>query len=113
MVIPTVNFMSFNSTGLDSIKAEYIRDLYNMTRCDFISIQENFKKTKSIDKLFKDNFPEHVSYVIPGFREINQDSGRPKGGIAQMRRQKIEYKGRQSDDKKFQNSSSSFAFWKF
>ena len=92
MVIPTVNFMSFNSTGLDSIKAEYIRDLYNMTRCDFISIQEHFKKTKSIDKFFKDNFPEHVSYVIPGFREINQDSGRPKGGIAQLRKKKLDIK---------------------
>ena len=44
--------MSFNSTGLDSIKAEYIRDLYNMTRCDFISIQEHFKKTKFVKTTF-------------------------------------------------------------
>ena len=50
MVIPSVNFLSYNSTGLDSIKADYIRNLYNVTKCDFISIQElnlltNFLKT--------------------------------------------------------------------
>ena len=89
MVIPSVNFLSYNSTGLDSIKSEYIRNLYNLTDCSFISIQEHFKKTKSIDKFFKDNFPEHTSYVIPGFREIGQDSGRPKGGIAQLRIRKL------------------------
>ena len=92
MVIPSVNFLSYNSTGLDSIKADYIRNLYNVTKCDFISIQEHFKKTKSIDKFFKDNFPENTSYVIPGVREKDQDSGRPKGGIAQLRNKKLDIK---------------------
>ena len=68
MVIPSVNFMSYNSTGLDSIKSDFIRNLYNVTSSSFVSIQEHFKKTKSIDTFFKDNFPEHTSYVIPGFR---------------------------------------------
>ena len=81
MVIPTVNFLSYNSTGLDSIKADYIRNLYNVTICDFIYIQEHFKKTKSIDKFFKDNFSENISYVIPGVRGKYQDSGRPKGAL--------------------------------
>ena len=80
MVIPTVNFLSYNSTGLDSIKADFIRNLYNVTKCDFISIQEHFKKTKSIDKFFTNSFPDQISYIIPGFREKDQDSGRPKGG---------------------------------
>ena len=101
MVIPSVNFLSYNSTGLDSIKAEYIRNLYNLTNCSFISIQEHFKKTKSIDKFFKDNFPEHTSYVIPGFREIGQDTGRPKGGIAQLRKKKIDIKVDRVETKSF------------
>ena len=81
-----INFLSYNSTGLDSIKADYIRNLYNLTNSNFVSIQEHFKKTKSIDKFFKDSFPEHTSYVIPGVRENNQDSGRPNG---QLRNKKI------------------------
>ena len=85
MVIPTANFMSFNSTGMNSVKADWIRNLYRISNCDFVSIQEHFKKNKTIDKFFKDKFPEHSSYVIPGFREKDQDSGRPKGGIAQLR----------------------------
>ena len=84
MVIPTANFLSFNSTGLNSIKADWIRNLYKVTSSNFISLQEHFKKTKSIDKFFRDQFPENYSYVIPGHRENKCDSGRPKGGIAQM-----------------------------
>ena len=92
MVIPTVNFLCYNSTGLNTIKADWIRNLYKVTDCNFISIQEHFKKNKNTDKFFKDQFPEHISYVIPGHREQNQDSGRPKGGIAQMIDKKLNVK---------------------
>ena len=92
MEIPTVNFLSYNSTGMNSIKADWVRNLSKVAHCEFISIQEHFKKNKSIDKFFKDQFPEHSSYVIPGFREKEQDSGRPKGGIAQLRDKTIDIK---------------------
>ena len=92
MVIPIVSFMSYNSTGLDSIKSDWIRSLYKVSKCDFISIQEHFKKNKTIDKFFKDQFPENASYVIPGHRDKDQDSGRPKGGLAQMRNKNIDLK---------------------
>ena len=101
MVIPTVNFLSYNSTGLDSIKADFIRNLYNVTKCDFISIQEHFKKTKSIDKFFKNSFPDQISYIIPGFREKDQDSGRPKGGIAQLRNKNMDIKVDRIETKNF------------
>ena len=63
-----------------------------MTDCGFISIQEHFKKNRNIDQFFKDQFPEHNSYVIPGHRDSEQDSGRPKGGIAQLVSKKIDIK---------------------
>ena len=47
MVTPTANFMSYNSTGMNSIKADWIRNLYKLTKCDFVSIQEHFKKNSS------------------------------------------------------------------
>ena len=57
-----------------------------MKTCDvsFLQLQEHFKSTKSLEKYFKDEFPLSDSFVIPGHREINQDSGRAKGGLAQM-----------------------------
>ena len=84
--------MSFNSTGMNSIKADWVRNLYNISKCDFVSIQEHFKKNKSTDRFFKDQFPEHSSYVIPGYREKDQDTGRPKGGIAQLRNKTVDIK---------------------
>ena len=92
MVIPTANFLCYNSTGLSTIKADWIRNLYEVTDCGFISIQEHFKKNRNIDQFFKDQFPEHNSYVIPEHRDSEQDSGRPKGGIAQLVSKKIDIK---------------------
>ena len=77
-------FLSYNSTGLDTIKTNWIRDIVNVTQSDFISIQEHFKKTKTIDKYFVDQFPDQSSFVVPGYRESGQDSGRPKGGMAML-----------------------------
>jgi hypothetical protein len=86
MATPTANFLSYNSTGINSIKTTWIRDLCKMTKTDFFSLQEHFKSTKNADKYFKDQFPEYHPYVIPATRSEHQDSGRPKGGIAQFAR---------------------------
>ena len=77
-------FLSYNSTGLDSVKTKWIRDIAKVTKCDFITLQEHFKKTKTIEKYFMDEFPDRSAFVIPGYRENSQDSGRPKGGIAML-----------------------------
>ena len=77
-------FLSYNSTGLDSVKTKWIRDIAKVTKCDFITLQEHFKKTKTIGKYFMDEFPDRSAFVIPGYRENSQDSGRPKGGIAML-----------------------------
>ena len=51
-----------------------------------MTIQEHFRKSKTIDKFFKDQFPDFNSYVNQGFREQGQTRGRPQGGIAQLSR---------------------------
>ena len=53
---------------------------------DYLAIQEHFKKTKTIDKYFRDNFRGYNSYVVPGYRSPGQDSGRCKAGLAQLSR---------------------------
>ena len=93
MATPVVTFLSYNSTGLDTVKTAWTRDLCKLTKTDFLNIQEHFMKNKLVDKYFKDQFPDFSPYVIPAYREQTQDSGRPKGGIAQLSRKtfKIEH----------------------
>ena len=49
-----------------------------------MNIQEHFRKSKTIDKYFKEQFPKYNAYVIPGFRGPGQTKGRPIAGIAQL-----------------------------
>ena len=86
----TVTFMSYNSTGFDSIKAKFISDLSDDYKIDFISIQEHFKFV-NCDRLFKP-ISEFNCYVIPGYRRPGQLVGRAKGGLAQLRRKTCDVK---------------------
>ena len=76
--------MSYNSTGLDTIKTGWIRDLMKTCKIDYFQLQEHFKITKSLDSFFRREFSNYDSFVIPGFREPFQDAGRAKGGLAQL-----------------------------
>ena len=84
MTQPNVTFLSYNSTGMNTIKSRWIRDLIKVTDASFVQIQEHFKTSKTIDKFFYDQFPDYSGFVIPGQREKNQDQGRAKGGLAQL-----------------------------
>ena len=53
-------------------------------KIDFMQIQEHFKKSRNIESQFKSQFPKCDSYVTPGVRSEGQDSGRAKGGLAQL-----------------------------
>ena len=81
---PPVGFLSYNSTGLNEIKMKWIRDLCSTTVSSFVGIQEHFRRNKTIDETFTSGFPEYKCSVVPGHRDIGQDSGRPKGGLAQL-----------------------------
>ena len=80
----TISFLSYNTTGLNTVKTKWIRDLAKLTNISFINIQEHFRKSKTIGKFFSEEFPKFNSYVIPGFRAPGQDSGRPIAGLAQL-----------------------------
>ena len=84
--------MSYNSTGLDSVKADWIRNLIKTCRIDLFQLQEHFKATKSIDSYFRKEFPMCDSFPTPGYREPFQDSGRAKGGLAQLVDKKMNFK---------------------
>ena len=82
--VAPVTFMSYNSTGISSVKCKWICDICDDYSVDYLCIQEHFKKTKTIDKYFRENFPKFNSYVIPGYRAPGQDTGRCKAGLAQL-----------------------------
>ena len=90
MGTPTANFLTYNSTGISSDKCDFIKDICEENNVLFVSIQEHFKNSKSVDKFFCQKFPEYNSYVIPGYRPVGQDSGRPKAGLAQLNRKGLE-----------------------
>ena len=85
-----MNFMSYNSTGLDSVKADWIQDLINTCQIDFLQIQEHFKATKTVESYFKKHFKYSDSYVVPAYRELFQDNGRAKGGLAEISAKKLD-----------------------
>ena len=84
MANTTLSFMSYNSTGLDTVKVNWIQDLINTCDIDFLQIQEHFKATKSVESYFKKQFINGDSYVIPAHRETFQDGGGANGGLAEL-----------------------------
>ena len=84
MTIPTVNFLSYNSTGISSDKCEFVNKLCYENDIKFVSLQEHFKNNKVTDKYFRAKFDQFNPYIIPGYRPSGQDRGRPKAGLAQL-----------------------------
>ena len=76
--------MSYNSTGFNSIKTAWIRDLCKLASIDYCSIQEHFMSTKTVDKYIKNQLPDYFPYFVPAFIPPTQDCGRAKWGLAQL-----------------------------
>lgn len=80
------NFCSYNSTGLDKVKVQWIQDLLQTFNVDFLNIQEHFKAIKSVNQYFKKSFCNYDSFVTPAIRNSESHAGRPRGGLAQLSR---------------------------
>ena len=61
-----------------------IINIIKTCKIDSFQLQEHFKTTKTLDSFFKREFPTNDSFVLPVHREAFQDSGRAKGGLAQL-----------------------------
>ena len=84
MARPTLKFLSYNSTGLSAAKIKWIKDLIETCDINFCGIQEHFRKSRSLNNFFKTAFPDSEAYVEPAHREEGRDTGRAKGGLAQL-----------------------------
>ena len=90
--MPTVNFISYNSTGISSDKCDFINKLCEENDVQFVSLQEHFKNNKVTDKYFRAKFAKFSPYIVPGFRPSGQDKGRPKAGLAQLSKKNLDIK---------------------
>ena len=87
-----VNFLSYNPTGLNEAKLMWIKDLIKTTDSSFVGIQEHFRKNKTTEDLFVQNFTGSKCYIVPGHRDEGQTRGRPKGGLAQLVNNRLDLK---------------------
>ena len=92
MATPTVNFLSYNSTGIAAAKCQFIQDICDNHNIAYLSIQEHFKWSKVTSKYFIEKFDKYNSYVIPAYRPKSQDSGRAKAGLAQLSLKTVDVK---------------------
>ena len=91
----TVNLISYNSTGLDSIKVNWINELLDTFDVQLFQLQEHFKAIKKVDSYFKQNFKMYDSYAIPAINENVNHLGRPRGGLAQTVKNRVILKRRE------------------
>ena len=81
---PSVTFLSYNSTGMNSLKAQWLNEVLNDLEVDYCALQEHFKNTKNTEKFFREKFNKFSSYVFPAHRAPGADSGRSSGGLTQF-----------------------------
>ena len=62
-----VTFMSQNTTGIDSVKTHYLREILNEYDVNYCTLQEHFKTTISTDQWFRKQFKDYHTYVIPAW----------------------------------------------
>ena len=80
----SATFLSYNPTGLNALKCDWLNNLLELVDVTYISIQEHFRTARTIEKFFTEQFHDYNSYIIPGFRNDGINSGRPKAGLAQL-----------------------------
>ena len=79
-----VTFMSYNATGANNIKCEFVREIQQEYNVNFSAIQEHFKTVKSTAQYFSEQFSKTHTYTIPAYRLPGVDSGRGRGGLVQL-----------------------------
>ena len=70
---------------LSALKCDWLNSLSTFCDATYISIQEHFRKSKTIDKIPRDNFLIRAPLWFRNL-ELSQTQGRPQGGIAQLSR---------------------------
>ena len=74
--------LSYNSTGFNPAKAEFLRFLIALVKADFVFVQEHFMLRSNAFKI-QNEFKELNSFILPATKSDNFiHGGRPSGGLA-------------------------------
>lgn len=77
-----LNILSYNSTGFNSAKSDFIKSLVSIHKTDFLCLQEHFLLRSNVFKL-QNEFKDFNFSVLPATKPDNAIScGRPTGGLA-------------------------------
>ena len=83
-VVEPITFMSYNRTGANTVKCQWVRDIASEHDVSYCALQEHFKTVKTTNQWFRQQFREFHSYVIPAYRLPGVDSGRGRGRLTQL-----------------------------
>ena len=83
-LVSPVTFMSYNMTGADTVKCQWVRDVGAEHNVNFCALQEHFKTVKTTDQWFRKQFHDYSAFVTPAYRAPGVDSGRGRGGLVQL-----------------------------
>ena len=76
--------MSYNMTGAEGAKCQFVRELATEHDVNYVALQEHFKTVKSTEQWFRNQYSDFHTYVVPAYRLPGVDSGRGRGGLAQL-----------------------------
>ena len=63
----TVTFMSYNMTGAETVKCQWVRDLAAEYSVNYCALQEHFQTVKTTNQYFQKQFCDYSLYVIPAY----------------------------------------------
>ena len=76
-----LQIISYNPTGFNSQKANFINFLINSMNIDIFVVQEHMHLRQNVYKI-QNEFPNFESFIIPAYKSNNcVHSGRPSGGL--------------------------------
>ena len=79
-----VTLMSYNPTGADTVKCQWVHEVAIEHEVDYCALQEHFKTVTSTEQWFRKQFDNYHTYVVPAYRQTGVDSSHGIGGLAQL-----------------------------
>ena len=71
-------------TGADNVECNCILDISQEHDVNYVALQEHFKTVKSKEQWFRVQFKIYSTFVVPAYSQPATDSGRGRGGLAQL-----------------------------
>ena len=77
-----ISLLSYNSTGWNSFKSDFIKRQLDPEGTNILAVQEHFRLKQNLSQL-SSNFPKYELFPVPAVKSSDQiRDGRPSGGLA-------------------------------